>query len=396
MNLNTNPRLDSHTSKENVPPSNQLDLSRAPRAKQRKVLGVLTEKEHPGQSFSQGGQISKHSSISDSSLSTFIGYTSSSSFDVYVDEPCKVLAASGEVVASEPDEDAAAAAAAALQHKGSRLFVELSTTDSCPDISMQSSPDEDEPLMFENPLCLSEYAEEIHQHLREREMRFSRKPGYMRMHPEITNCMRIILVDWLVEIGQEYKLCCETLHLAVSYLDRFLSRTSSVKRGKLQLVGTAAMLLAAKYEEISPPGLDQFVYLTDGTYTKQQLVWMEHVFLKVLAFNMAVPTAYQFLCQFMAIQSVCSKTESLSMYVAELSLLEVDMFLQYTPSMVAAAAYCLANYTLNNALWPDSLHAFTGYNMAKIWPCLNDLHALYVSAESRPQQAIREKYKRSE
>ena len=35
----------------------------------------------------------------------------------------------------------------------------------------------------------------------------------------------------------------ETLYKAVNYIDRFLS-TMAVLRGKLQLVGTAAMLLA--------------------------------------------------------------------------------------------------------------------------------------------------------
>lgn len=56
--------------------------------------------------------------------------------------------------------------------------------------------------------------------------------------------MRVILVDWLVEVAEEYKLGLETVHLAVNYLDRFLS-SMSVLRGKLQLVGTAALLVAA-------------------------------------------------------------------------------------------------------------------------------------------------------
>ncbi|XP_071760080.1 cyclin-A1 [Centroberyx gerrardi] len=390
MNFNMNGQLGSLTSKENVLPSNKMDASWVPRAKQRTMLGVLTENEQHSRSLSQGGQLSKHSSISDSSQSAFIGCPSSSSFDVRIDEACEVvLTASGEVVASEADfldEDAAA-----LQHRDFRLFLELSSS-SCADTSMQSLPDE---ALSEDVLCLSEYAEDIYRHLRESEMKFRPKPGYMGNHPEITNCMRIILVDWLMEVSQEYKLRSETLYLAVNYLDRFLSCTASVKRGKLQLVGTAAILLAAKYEEIFPPELEEFVYITDSTYTKKQLVRMEHVFLRVLAFNMAVPTTYQFLRQYMSIQSVCSKTDSLALYVAELSLLEVDPFLQYAPSVVAAAAYCLANYTLNKALWPDSLHAFTGYTMAEILPCLKDLHKLHFTAESRPQQAIRDKYKSS-
>lgn len=76
-------------------------------------------------------------------------------------------------------------------------------------------------------------------------MRFMPKPGYLENHPEITSDMRVVLVDWLVEVVQEYKLGSETLHLAVNYLDRFLSCTAHVKRNKLQLAGTAALLIAA-------------------------------------------------------------------------------------------------------------------------------------------------------
>lgn len=68
-----------------------------------------------------------------------------------------------------------------------------------------------------------------------------------------------------------------------------------------------------KYEEIFPPELNEFVYTTDSTYTKRQLVRMEHVFLRVLAFNMAAPTTNQFLHLFMSIQSVCANTENLAL-----------------------------------------------------------------------------------
>lgn len=68
-----------------------------------------------------------------------------------------------------------------------------------------------------------------------------------------------------------------------------------------------------KYEEIFPPELNEFVYITDGTYTNKQLVRMEHVFLKVLAFKMAAPTTNQFLRLFMSLHSVCANTENLAL-----------------------------------------------------------------------------------
>ena len=76
------------------------------------------------------------------------------------------------------------------------------------------------------------------------QLRFGAKPNYMRKQPDISSNMRSIMIDWMVEVGEEYKLHRETLFLAVNYVDRFLSQMS-VQRGKLQLVGTAAMFIAA-------------------------------------------------------------------------------------------------------------------------------------------------------
>ena len=66
----------------------------------------------------------------------------------------------------------------------------------------------------------------------------------MRKQADINSSMRAILVDWLVEVAEEYKLKAQTLYLTVNYIDRFLS-CMAVQRGKLQLVGAACMLVAA-------------------------------------------------------------------------------------------------------------------------------------------------------
>lgn len=66
----------------------------------------------------------------------------------------------------------------------------------------------------------------------------------MRRQPDVSYSMRTILVDWLVEVAEEYKLQPQTLFLAVSFIDRFLS-LMSVVRSKLQLLGTAAMFVAS-------------------------------------------------------------------------------------------------------------------------------------------------------
>ena len=75
-------------------------------------------------------------------------------------------------------------------------------------------------------------------------MKLMPKHNYMEKQPDITFAMRQILVDWLVEVSEEYKLHQETLYLTVNFIDRFLSHMS-VQRPKLQLVGTACMFIAA-------------------------------------------------------------------------------------------------------------------------------------------------------
>ena len=83
--------------------------------------------------------------------------------------------------------------------------------------------------------------------------------------------MRAILVDWLVEVAEEYSLVSETLFLTVNYIDRFLSSNVIVDPSKLQLVGVACMLIASKLEEIYPPEISEFVYITNSTYTGDEV-----------------------------------------------------------------------------------------------------------------------------
>ncbi|XP_030595562.1 cyclin-A2 [Archocentrus centrarchus] len=320
-------------------------------------------------------------------------------FQIHVDEPdgacVKKSQQAAESIKVKPTVDESPLAISTV----ARLRQPLATIDlpSAMDVSFDSPMDmsviegeEKTANVNEAP----EYAAEIHTYLREMEVKTRPKAGYMKKQPDITNSMRAILVDWLVEVGEEYKLQNETLYLAVNYIDRFLS-SMSVLRGKLQLVGTAAMLLASKFEEIYPPEVAEFVYITDDTYTKKQVLRMEHLVLKVLSFDMAAPTINQFLTQYFLQHSITKQVESLAMYLGELSLVDSDPFLKYLPSQTAAAAYVLANNTVTGGSWPKSLKEMTGYSLEDLMPCVEDLHQTYLSAPQHAQQSVREKYKGS-
>lgn len=85
---------------------------------------------------------------------------------------------------------------------------------------------------------------------------------------EITSRMRGILIDWLVNVHLKFKLLPDTLYIAVNLIDRFIDR-KHVSREELQLVGSSAMFIASKYEEIYPPELNDFVFICDNLYTKE-------------------------------------------------------------------------------------------------------------------------------
>ena len=89
----------------------------------------------------------------------------------------------------------------------------------------------------------------------------------MANQKDVNEKMRAILIDWLVDVHSKFKLVNETMFLTVNLIDRYLGEVQ-VTRQKLQLVGVTAMFIATKYEEIYPPDLRDFVYVTDKAYTK--------------------------------------------------------------------------------------------------------------------------------
>lgn len=56
--------------------------------------------------------------------------------------------------------------------------------------------------------------------------------NYMEKQTYLSHSRRSILVDWLVEVGEEFKLQTETLFLTVSYIDRYAPTYLPIKEFK--------------------------------------------------------------------------------------------------------------------------------------------------------------------
>jgi len=74
----------------------------------------------------------------------------------------------------------------------------------------------------EDPLCATEYVQDMYQNFRSKEGITSVCPLYMDNQTHINKSMRSILVDWLVEVHLKIKLVPETLYLTINLVDRYL------------------------------------------------------------------------------------------------------------------------------------------------------------------------------
>lgn len=127
----------------------------------------------------------------------------------------------------------------------------------------------------------SEYVKDIYVYLQNLEKNFAVPQNYLEDQKEVTAKMRTVLVDWLSEVHLQFHLVIETYYLTIGIIDRFLNEVKTTSRKNLQLVGVVAMFIAAKYEEMYPPVLKDFVFITDDTYTAEQIIAMEKYILKV-------------------------------------------------------------------------------------------------------------------
>jgi len=185
------------------------------------------------------------------------------------------------------------------------------------------------------------YVTDIFQRLFDAEENSRPSPSYMTNEQnDINSTMRAILIDWLAVVHTKFRLLPETLYLCVNIIDRYLSRTC-IHRRSLQLLGITSLFVACKYEEIYPPEVKDCVYITDRTYSRQDILDMEFKIVKVLEFKMTVPTAYPFLQRFLHITNAPKIVRDLASFYTERMLQEYCM-LNFRGSLLACAAVCLA------------------------------------------------------
>ncbi|CDW85295.1 protein kinase domain containing protein [Stylonychia lemnae] len=160
----------------------------------------------------------------------------------------------------------------------------------------------------------------------------------MAKQKHITDNMRSILVDWLVDVSVHFEVMSETLHFAVNYIDRTLSRMV-VEKKQLQLVGVSCMKIADVFNERSKEyyrqeNATEYAYITADEYKAVEVIAMEKEILNLLNFELYSPTSISFLKLYGQILNLDRRVTILSEYLADLMLLAVNQH-QYESSMLA-------------------------------------------------------------
>lgn len=164
--------------------------------------------------------------------------------------------------------------------------------------------------------------------------------AYLAHQPQVTPHMRAVLVDWMREVSAEHRLHDETYFLSVRLVDRLLSAVP-VPRKELQLVGAACVLLSAKLEEIHSLPIQNFEFLCDKLYTRQQFVTMESVILRKLDYQMHSPHIYTMLGEVLSHINASDRVRYICQYIAYLVVIDYHVALPQ-PSIVAVAITALA------------------------------------------------------
>ena len=136
------------------------------------------------------------------------------------------------------------------------------------------------------------------------------------------------------------------------------------------------MLIACKYEEIYPPIVRDFVYITDNAYTKEEILDMERKMLQRLDFNIQITSSFRFLERYCKIASVDSLIFNLSRYLIELSLLSCKMLRFSNSNLAASALYLSLKMTRHQNPWTEALVAHSQYSEQAVRPCAKELFIL--------------------
>lgn len=195
--------------------------------------------------------------------------------------------------------------------------------------------------------------------------------------------MRPYLLDFLIEAHAAFQLLPSTLFLTINLLDRYCSKRVVYKR-HYQLVGCAALLIAAKYGDKKEhvPTIRELKSMCCSLYDDDMFLQMEWHVLQTLGWTIGHPTVDSFLNIALLDVPYDPEVEHLAMYILEIALFHRE-FVSKPSADLAKAALALSRCILNR---PQPRHTewASDYDSATLVGLSQQLH--------HPSQVLYRKY----
>lgn len=232
-------------------------------------------------------------------------------------------------------------------------------------------------------LTAEEYEDDVLDHMETMEAETMPDINSIEIQTEIQWFMRPYLLDFLLEAHHAFQLLPETLFLAVNLLDRYCSKRVVYKR-HYQLVGCAALLIAAKYGDRKDrvPTIRELKSMCCSLYDDDMFTQMEWHVLQTLNWMIGHPTVSSFLELAMYDEPFDPELEHMSLYVSEMALYHKE-FIPVLPSVLARSSLALARCVLGRTQPNDGSWA-SRYDAKVVMDLSNIL--------SQPSQALFRKY----
>jgi hypothetical protein len=192
---------------------------------------------------------------------------------------------------------------------------------------------------------------------------------------------RVRMVEWCFQVVDFAELNRETVNIAMSLLDRYLSssnpdvETVTSSRQMYQLASMTALFLAIKMNEKTVVNASVFAELSRGSYTAADIIEMERSLLTTLQWRVNAPTSHSFLRYILNLASLNDKPRFLmESSFLELCIFQLDLsvgdyfFCTKKPSTIAIAALFNALENSTIACEKESLNF------------IKSLHGLYGNA----------------
>ena len=225
---------------------------------------------------------------------------------------------------------------------------------------------------------------------------------YMSRQKEINDKMKSILVDWIIDVHFKFGFTDETLFMTISIIDRYLS-ICQITRTNFQLLGITALMIACKHEEIDLPKIDDFIYITDNAYVKNEVIKMEEDVLYKLNFSFLYPSPIKFFEYLSLHFGFSKKHHMMGKYLMESFLLDVKN-VKYKPSIISCACAYIVMKFFKMANYHDSYNkkfynldeTVERYSEHNIKECAKDICLLVDNINKTNYQACLKKYSKPE